>query len=113
MKFSLLNAFLATCLLSAGLVAAVEQKFYFHNEKTGATQWDKPTIEHQDDKGNTYYVDPATGEATWEVPELAAWETHMSEEHGVEYYYNTVSEEVVWEKPEYLAWKVVNVKDEL
>jgi hypothetical protein len=41
--------------------------------------------------GHTYWVDPATGAATWTRPAPYAWKEEPSTEHaGHTYFYNTV-----------------------
>ena len=64
-----------------------------------------------ENSGNKYYLDPKTGETTWDYP--GPWKTMKSEEHGDrEYYHNTETKESTWEKPEDLGWRRVKVQDD-
>ena len=62
---------------------------------------------HSEEHNHTYYIDD-DGEATWDVPEHAAWKEHHSKEHDRPFYHNDVSGETVWEKPKgsNVAWQV-------
>lgn len=61
-----------------------------------------------EDGQNHYFVDPKTGEATWEKPAAASWHEAKSEKHdGRPYWFNTVTKETVWERPadSNVAWQ--------
>ena len=94
-------------------VLAIEREYYW-NDITNVTTWDLPKVPvpFRDEKsGKKYYVDPKTGETTWEYP--GPWKTMKSEEHGDrEYYHNIETKESTWEKPEDLAWHRVKVQDD-
>jgi hypothetical protein len=83
-------------------------KTFWHNTKTGESVRDAPVeIKGILDAGTGrhFYIDPATGDATWEKPPRAAWMSTKSTEHdGREFYYNEVTQETVWEMPEDAAW---------
>ncbi len=55
----------------------------------------------------TYYVDPDTGETTWELPDKYAWEELKDLDSGNSYYHNKKTGETTWHKPEMLAWKAI------
>ena len=82
--------------------------------KPGESQWDNPTLEYKDDKGNTYWHDPSLGETVWTKPAAAAWvavESTDPDHNGQKYYYNEVTKESQWEVPEPLGWKEVPTAD--
>lgn len=65
--FTLLVALFACAAVRQTLAAERE---YFWNEVTNATQWEDPNVPvpyEDQETGKKYYVDPKTGESTWEV----------------------------------------------
>ena len=90
-------------------------KTYWWNQVTGETSREEPAevFGLDDGAGNRFFIDPKTGESTWDRPERAAWVEVQSEEHGRAYYFNNITQEVSWEKPaeSNVAW--VRMYDEL
>jgi hypothetical protein len=65
-----------------------------YNEVTGEVSSRDPSIDYRgfdSASGHKYWIDPATGESSWERPAAYAWKEEPSAEHaGHSYYYNTV-----------------------
>ena len=61
---------------------------------TGEVSSRDPSIDYRgfdSASGHKYWIDPATGESSWERPAAYAWKEEPSAEHaGHSYYYNTV-----------------------
>lgn len=83
---------------------------YWFNEITGAASGTDPLVEFnghvsEEHPEHRFWLDPATGVATWSRPEPFAWSATPSKEHaGREYYFNSATNETSWTKPEILAW---------
>lgn len=45
----------------------------------------------QTDEGHRYYINPESGQTTWDKPPQLAWLAAVSDEHERDYYYNTVT----------------------
>ena len=105
----LLFALVAFANLCSVLAA---EHVYFWNEvssESTLTEPDVPVAFEDPETGKPFYVDPKTGESTWEFP--GAWKEVRSEEHGQPYYHNSETGESTLEKPEVLGWKRVKVDD--
>ena len=74
---------------------------YWWNVVTGETQRDPPghVVGHEAPGGHKYYVDPATGDVTWDTPPAGAWREAHSEQHDRAYFFNVVTRESSWERP--------------
>ena len=83
-------------------------KTFWWNQVTGETQHEEPVdvFGFDDGAGYRFFIDPKTGQSSWDRPERSAWSEVHSEEHGRPYYYNNVTQEVSWEKPadSNIAW---------
>mmetsp|Transcript_63008 Transcript_63008/g.199432 ORF Transcript_63008/g.199432 Transcript_63008/m.199432 type:complete len:273 (+) Transcript_63008:98-916(+) len=93
---------LAVC--AAGDAAA---NTFYVNEVTGKTQNEFPQWYQIDSAGTYYYIDPATGQSTYNLPSAYAWST-QADSNGSYYYYNSVTGQSTYDKPEFLAWKVMS-----
>lgn len=83
-------------------------KTFWWNVVTGEAARSAPTdvFGFDDGQGNRFFIDPKTGESSWDRPAKAGWVEVHSEEHNRPYYYNNVTHEVLWEKPgdSNIAW---------
>ena len=81
-----------------------EQSYYYHNDETGETTWDKPTAgetggEHAEATEAADSAD-ADVDATAATPTaVERWIAHKAED-GDTYYYNETTQETTWDKPE-------------
>jgi hypothetical protein len=79
------------------------------NEVTGERTDKDPFVEaagHASATGQRYWVDPVTGDSTWEQPAEYAWSEAASPEHpGRSYFFNSVTSESTWERPAALSWR--------
>ena len=69
MKRAAVFTLLAALFACVAVSHAAEREFYW-NQVSNATQWEEPAVPvpYQDEEsGKQFYVDPKTGESTWEV----------------------------------------------
>ena len=74
MRSATVLSLLVALVAGVAMCHAVEHEYYW-NEVSNATQWEEPAVPvpHEDtESGKKYYVDPKTGESTWEVCARAA-----------------------------------------
>jgi hypothetical protein len=92
-----------------------QNKTFWWNIVSGETQRATPeALGFQTPEGHTYFVDPKTGESTWDKPVAGAWEEGKSAEHKDRpFWFNSVTKESVWERPadSNVAW--VKMHEEL
>ncbi|CAL51403.1 Pre-mRNA-processing protein PRP40 [Ostreococcus tauri] len=88
------------------------KQVFFYNDVTGESRWDDPDglTTYSDDEGKEFWVDPNTGESTYEP--RTKWSSHDSEDTGVKYFYNEETKESTWDRPEELAWRRIEQDDD-
>jgi len=90
---------------------------YFHNTISNEVTWEDPGVlapYKEEETGRFYWVDPKTGETTWERPDDGTgWVVTWDEEHKRHFWHNPKTSESTWTPPEHLAWEHVVYKEEL
>lgn len=115
-------------------------KYYYYNNLTQETTWNKPIVEEYNTKENDeitydignnepwktlfdeasqkyYYYNMITNETTWNKPEMnedinnkSDWQEIISED-GTIYYYNIVTLQTSWENPSLIKCEINNTND--
>lgn len=87
-------------------------KTFWHNVVTLESAHRPPAhiVGVETEEGRTYYVDPASGDVSWDKPVAASWHEAESEKadggDSRKYFHNAITKETVWERPadSNLAW---------
>lgn len=88
---------------AAAWTARSSKRFFWHNEVTKESQWEKPAVLGLESSEHNATYFEQEGEATWEPPHDAKWTKHASEE-GHTFFHHPDTDETTWEVPRKSAY---------